>query len=191
MTRPRYYIVIFWLVDIAGLAVAWRWLPTVTAQVALVIALAILIGFSLADIYEPLFFGTFAFTLLLINYLEIVRQFNPLLISLMTAGTVLIIGQAAEHYLTRREKSWRQISYWLILAFLIAQAQMLVSYWPVSMFNRTSILLVIFYGLWQMFRFQPDSSRLAWVAHFVYIGVAAIVIVGTIIWANYPQLLPF
>lgn len=191
ITKPKLYVWFFWLVDIIALILCWRLLPTVTSQFVLAGALLVIFAFSLADILEPLNIGTFVFAMLLTNYLQVTYHIYPLIISLITGLIVILIGLVSDAELKPNQASMKQIINWFCLAFLVAQSQTILSYWPVSLFSRTLVLMLVFYGLWQLFRFDEETTKLSRALHFAYIGVTAIVIVGTIIWANFPQLIPF
>lgn len=82
-----------------------------------------------------------------------------------------------------------QAVHYPILGLIAAQSVTLFSFWPISFFSRTVLSGVLFYLMWQLILKNPQTSVRAEAGHFVFITVTAIVVIGVILWANFPQLL--
>ena len=77
---------------------------------------------------------------------------------------------------------------WLLLSLVISESYGLFNYWSISMFNRGLLVLTVFYTVW-FYLERSDESTKSVIGHFAFSLVIAIVVLGGIIWANYPQLL--
>jgi len=170
---------------IGGIFVMWRLLPTGLSQLSILLLVIISVvlsyrGSALSTVYGTAFIG-----LALINYLQVSLNLDSIIASIGVFGLVTLITWVKNRF---HNTSVGRLEA-LLLAFIVAQANSIASLWPVSFYNRAIIVGLIFYLFWRIFDQSETSEKL--VGHFVFVSFIAILVLGGIVWANFPQLLTF
>jgi len=191
--RPWLFSAFFWIVPFFVTAVVWDSIPQPATQLGLVLA-SLIIGLSAAlrQMHYPLI-GTPFFILLLANYWLSALDINNPLVVAVTFFVFISIPAAGlwARRLDRLAVDRDSIIHWLVLGFLIAQINSLLIFWPFSFFENSLISFIVFYAFWQLIQLFGFSSRRSLIAHFVFTLLAVIVVIGAVLWVNYPQLRTF
>lgn len=184
--RPHHAV--FWAILLLGTVLTWRFLPTTTSQIAYIG----LFVFSTIMILlrQGRIAGLSAMFLVLVsvNYWLLDESINGIIGSATLILAATLIGRTIEE---TEQNSPAPIIYWILLGFGIAQINAVFIQWPISFFNRALLSGICFYLFWQLLEYRDDSSPYRLVGHFLFVAVAVIVVIGSIIWANFPQLTPF
>lgn len=191
--RNLSYSLYFYLVPLVSLYFVWPVIPQYSTLFALIVA-AIVIGLSasLRQMSYPTV-GTPFFILLLANYWLVSLEYNDPLVIVITIFVLLMIPLTGlwARKINRLPVDRGIVTYWLVLGFMTAQVNSLLIFWPFSFFENTLISFIIYYTFWQLIQLYDSASRKSLIAHFVFTLLAAIVVIGAVIWVNYPQLRTF
>ena len=189
--RSSPLVVVFWLVCLATTVAIWRLMPTKLSQASLIILLVLVVGSTLLKQTELPIITTIFLSVLIITYWQIRYPSYELLYTVLVVALIPIIGMAGDII----NRDFRQMdrdevfSHWLILGLFTAESLAVFSRWPVSFFNRTLLTMIVFYTFWHYLRIQHNvDQRRSYIAHFIFVAVAVIVVIGIIIWANFPHL---
>lgn len=185
-TLPPVGLLACWVLIITGTAVMWRLLPTGLSQLGvLVLVIASFIsgwrGNALPTVYATALLG-----LSLINYGQAALQWPAISGSAAVFGLMLLITTVKNRFHDGRVGQLEQV----LLAFFITQVNSVTSLWPISSFNRSLLTGIAFYVLWHIFE-EREGQPGELGKHFAFAVLAAILVIGSIIWANFPQLLSF
>ncbi len=185
-----YLSLFFWLVPLISLVAVWDSLPRASTQLALAIA-ALMVGLTASNrqVSYPLI-GTPFFILLAANYYQAFLLLNPLLISLVVLVGIPTSGLGVRK-LERLSIEKEDVINWLILGFLTAQVNSLLLFWPFSFLENTLVSFIVFYALFQLIGLFSNPVRRSIIAHFVFTLLAVILVIGVLLWANFPQLRTF
>jgi hypothetical protein len=184
--RLPYLSILYWVIPLVATSIVWDSLPRLATQLSLISA-AVIIGLAatLRQVSYPII-GTPFFILLIASYYQSFLLVDPLIISAL----VLVALPLSSVYLYRiagRPISRADATEWVFLAFLTAQVNSLLLFWPFSFFENALVSFIAYYGLWQLIRILEAPKRRSLIAHFVFTCLAVIVVIGVIIWANFPQ----
>lgn len=183
-------VVIFWLIPLVAVVVMWNSLPTLTAQIGLLLLYLTIVALTFGRYMELPLVATVFFSILVINDLSVAKHVAPIFSTVAIFFLLPAIGLLSE--VIGYEELQIRRAYWAILGLLVAQANSLFYFWPVSFFNRSLMTGVVFYALWQLLRInEHKSSFRSYVAHFAFVGLAVMVVIGLIVWTNFPQLIAF
>lgn len=182
-------VVVFWLISAVATAVIWQSLPSVTAQIGVLLFFAVIVIATLNKFMELPLVATVFFSILLVNDWLVSSRVVPIFGTVIIVFILPIIGLLSE--IIGYEELQIRRTHWAILGLLVAEANSLFYYWPVSFFNRTLLTGVVFYALWQLLRINEERAHTSYLTHFVFVGLTVILVVGLIIWANFPQLTVF
>jgi len=182
---PPVALLACWVVMVGGIFAMWRLLPTGLSQIAVLVLVIVSIVLSNRGSVLTTVYGTALIGLALINYLQASFALDPIIGSIGVFGLVTLITWVKNRFHATNVGRLEA----LLLAFLVAQANSIASLWPVSFYNRAVIVGLVFYLLWQIFDQYNEQQSL--VGHFVFVSFIAILVLGGIIWANFPQLLTF
>lgn len=177
-------------VVLASLAYLWSYLPNTASQNAF-LAMAVLSLIIVAK-RNP------AYTFLCVTFfsLAVAHRYQAnhatsfllvLIVFLVVSATGLFFHLS--HWPHENEDPPLQAVHYPILGLIAAQSVTLFSFWPISFFSRTILSGVLFYLLWQLLLRDAHTQLRAQLGHFVFIALTAILVVGVIVWANFPQLL--
>lgn len=185
--------VFFWLIAAASISILWRFMPSFWAQLGLLILLVIIIVSTLKRQTELPVLSTIFLAVTVVHYYQIGHPDSPLIGALIAFIIVPAIGLAGEKLNPTESPSDNHlvVGSWLVLGFIIAQMVSVFSYWPVSFFNRSLLTGTVFYTFWQLIIIQKTNEPKRYVTHFAFVGLTVIVIVGIILWVNFPQLISF
>lgn len=190
--RSSPLVVIFWIICLTSIVIVWRLMPTVASQAALVVLLVTVIFSTLLYQTELPILTTVFLSILVIQYWLVTSPQYQILFIALSAFLVPAIGLAGD----RINRDFRQmekdqvLSHWLLLGLMTGESVSIFNNWPVSFFNRSLLTAIIFYTFWHLLRVQHNlDQRRSYIAHFVFVGVAVIVVIGIIIWANFPHLI--
>ncbi|QQG50246.1 MAG: hypothetical protein HZB70_01520 [Candidatus Berkelbacteria bacterium] len=184
--HPPYASLFFWLVPFITLAVVWDTIPQTSTRFALSIAAAVIaLSAAVRQTSYPLI-GTPFFILLLANYWQAYVLLHPLIVTLVVFILITTSGLVLRR-LNRMPIERDNVVHWLVLAFLTAQVNSLLLYWPFSYFENSLISFIIYYTFWQLIQLFSTSERRSLIAHFVFTLVTVIVVLGAVLWVNFPQ----
>lgn len=190
-------LILLWLFQIAIVRVLWDFLPSsLTAN--LLVALIALDGVLLSrkQLELPVF-STIALLLVLTHFWLGNGYISPLVASLIIfVGSTLVglIAAGAKGSIGRDE-----ILVWSMVGLFTSQIATLTQFWPISYFQKSMLGLVVFYLVWQSWRVigPPPPERadggdwrpILW--HFIFVGLAVMVVIANIIWTTWPGLKTF
>lgn len=183
--------VLFWLIATGSIVVLWRFMPNSWTQIGLLILLGIIIFSTINRQADLPVLSTIFLALAVVHYFQATHPAWPLAGALLAIVLVPALGLAGEK-LDRRDDlpdSHLVVGNWLILGLITAQAVSIFSYWPVSFFNRSLLTGTFFYTFWQMIIIQKTGETRRLITHFAFVTLTVIVIVGILIWVNFPQLI--
>lgn len=167
-------------------------MPTFASQAALIALLILVIISTLLYQTELPILTTIFLTILVICYWMVVKPRFQLVELAAVALVVPALGMAGD----RINRDFRQMeknqvfSHWLLLGLMTAEVVAVFNFWPVSFFNRALLSSLVFYTIWHLLRIQHNvEQRRSYIAHFIFVGVAVIVVIGVMIWANFPHLI--
>lgn len=181
-------LILLWLFQIAIVRVLWDFLPSsLTAN--LLVALIALDGVLLSrkQLELPIF-STIALLLVLTHFWLGNGFVSPLVASLIIfVGSTLVglISAGAKGPIGRDE-----ILIWSLVGLFTSQIATLTQFWPISYFQKSMLGLVVFYLVWQSWRVIDSGWRpILW--HFIFVGLAVMVVIANIIWTTWPGLKTF
>ena len=187
--RPPVLLVIFWVSWIVTAAVIWRLLPSLLSEISLVILLIAAIWASYTRHFSLAIFTSLVLLTMMADLLATGQYISTGLSTALLGVVVFIVGIAFEYL--RRPDNWRDsFLHWILIALVVSESYGFFSFWPISIFNKGILVLVFFYIVWHYLE-QNDGSTKSLVGHFIFSLLIAIVVLGGIIWANFPQLLLF
>jgi hypothetical protein len=182
-------LVAIWIFWTLVVFLMWRFLPLPSTKVAVLLLLVVTFIESLR---KKMMLGLFSSIVLLnigLSYAVGQAGLNLNVSTILFALGVFLIGMCYE--LIQFPLDWRaHYLKWILLSLVASQSYGLFSYWSVSMFNRSLLILITFYSLW-FYLEKSDGSIKSVIGHFIFSLFIAILVLGGIIWANYPQLLTF
>ncbi len=182
-----YLATLYWVIPLVATITVWESLPKTATQLSLVIATGIIgMGATTRRIDYPIV-GTPFFILLLASYSQQLLLINPILMS-----AVLIIAlpltAALLYRIGGRALSRHELIEHVFLGFLTAQVHSLLFYWPFSFFENALISYIAYYWLWQLQRILNAQTVRSVLAHFLFTALAVILVIGVLLWVNFPQL---
>jgi hypothetical protein len=187
------FVAVFWLVALVETIVIWKTVSTTAAQVALICMLVLSAALTYVKRYElPLLASIFT-TVIASSYWQ-TSQSSELTVNLVI---VLLIVTSLGLLKEILEQGWENINneligQWLLLGLISAEMVSFFSSWQVSFFNRSLFILIIFYLFWRLFDLLNNQApRRELISHFLFVGATAIVVIGIIIWSNFPKLILF
>ena len=185
-TLPPVGLLACWALTLVGIAVMWRLLPTGLSQVGiLILVIASFISGWRGNVL-PTVYATALLGLSLINYGQASLQWPAISATVAVFVLMLLITTVKNRFHDGRVGQLEQV----LLAFFITQVNSITSLWPISSFNRSLLTGIAFYVLWHIFE-EREGEAVGLGKHFVFAVLAAILVIGSIIWANFPQLLSF
>lgn len=179
---------IFAALVVASTVAFWPNLPTLVSQIAISgLTAVVLITIFRKSSHDLLRTFLVAYSSLFASILFERGIINESVIVIIYGVLIFLLGLFV--LTLKGEKGQTSIIEWLITCLISAQLLGLFLFWPISYFNRTLLVVVTFYMVWR-FIDNKDASIGQLLLHFIFTGVIAIVILGGIIWANFPHLLP-
>ncbi|HSX42353.1 MAG TPA: hypothetical protein VLE93_03310 [Candidatus Saccharimonadales bacterium] len=182
-------VIVFWVISAVATAVIWNSLPSLGAQIGLILFFGVIVLATLNKFMELPLVATVFFSILLVNDWLVGSRVSPIFGTFIIVAILPTIGLLSE--IIGYEELQIRRAHWALLGLLVAEANSLFYYWPVSFFNRTLLTGVVFYALWQLLRINEERAHLSYLAHFAFVALAVILVVGFILWANFPQLTVF
>ena len=187
--RPPVLLVGFWVLWVATVVLVWRQLPSLLSELGLSGLVLATIWSSYTKRFSLAIFTTLVLLTIIIDLLA-TGQYISTGIATALLGVVIFATGLAFEYL-KRPQDWRErLLNWALIALVASESYGFFSFWPISVFNKGVLVLVFFYIVWHYLE-QNDGSTKSLVSHFIFSLVIAIVVLGGIIWANFPQLLLF
>lgn len=184
----RPHLAVFWAILVLGTVITWRFLPTTTSQIAYVL----LFVFSTISILlkqgRIAGLSTMFLVLVSVNYWLLDESINGVIGNAVLILAAVLIGRVIEE---TDDHVRTPITFWLLLGLGLSQVNTIFSHWPISFFNRALLSGICFYLFWRLIELRDSSSSFQLVRHFLFVAVTVMVVVGSIIWANFPQLTPF
>lgn len=170
------------LLAIGSVALAWSvlnegWVRWLVILLWLVIATNLSANYFLATIL-PLTLIAGA-----VNQWALGGLISPLTVNVVIFVLVLVLGFLVEQLsLQKLAGGWKA---WLFLALALAQIDGLIIYLPVDVWSQAVWMCLIFYVLWRGLSIDWENNRERR-SHFVFLTLAVILIIGSIIWLNFP-----
>lgn len=185
--------VLFWLMAGAGAAVLWRFMPNFTAQIGLIILLALIIISTLKNQMELPVLSTIFLGFTIVHFVQAAKPEQPLLGAVATVIGVPLLGLIGEKI--GSDEAYQEghlvLGSWLLLGLIAGEAVSIFSLWPVSFINRALLTGVVFYTFWELIHIQRQEEARPYWGHFIFVGLTVIVVIGVIIWANFPHLITY
>lgn len=164
----------------------WRLLPTGLSQLGILVLVIISFLSERRGNVLPTVYATALVGLSFINYVQASLRWPAISASVAVFGLMLLITTVKNRFHDGRVGRLEQV----LLAFFVTQINSIASLWPISSFNRSLLTGIAFYVLWHIFE-ERESETVELGKHFAFAIFAAILVIGSIIWANFPQLLSF
>jgi hypothetical protein len=188
---PKSLIILF-LIQIAIIGVLWDFLPSsLTGNLLLTLAAVNGVLLYLRQLELPVF-STISLLLVLVHFWLGNGYTSPLLASLVVfIGSALVglISAGSTGTIGRDE-----ILVWSLVGLFTSQITTLTQFWPISYFQKSMLGTIVFYLVWQSWRVigQADGEgRRSILWHFIFVGLAVMVVVANIIWTTWPGLKTF
>ncbi|MDP3992707.1 MAG: hypothetical protein Q8Q05_00600 [bacterium] len=192
MSSVKIAFIFLWILQIVVVSILWDFLPS-SLTGNLLIALVALNGVLLfrRQLELPVF-SSVALILVLTHFWLGNGYITPLVASLLIfVGSIIVglISSGVKGLIGRDE-----ILTWSMVGLFTSQIATLTQYWPISYFQKSMLGLVVFYLVWQSWRvFDPPASGdwrpILW--HFIFVGLAVMVVIANIIWTTWPGLKTF
>lgn len=177
---------LFWLIVLVTI---WRLLPNFLTEIALLTLVAVSFWGSLKKKMMVALFCSIVFLNIFLNYLVVQQNLGLYLSTIIFGMGLILIGLIYES--NQYPLTWKEgILKWVLIALVISESYGFFSYWSISLFNRGLLVVFFFYMIW-FYLEQSDGSTKSLIGHFIFSLLIAILVLGGIIWANYPQLLTF
>ncbi len=187
-------IVFFWIVPFLSILMIQRAIPHPITIIGLVVAWLV-IGVSVFQReVNYAIIGVPFFVLLVANYWMSYLEYTSFYVMPVAAFVILMIPLTGllSRLLNRQPINKSVVVYWLILGFLTAQVNSMLIFWPFSFFENTLISFIVYFAFWQMIQlFEGKTNRRSLVAHLVFVLLAVILVIGAVLWTNYPQFRSF
>jgi hypothetical protein len=184
----RPHLAVFWAILVIGTVITWRFLPTTTSQIAYVLLFVFSTICILLKQGRIAGLSTMFLVLVSVNYWLLDESINSIIGSAVLILAAILIGRIIEN---TDENIEAPLTFWLILGLGLAQVNTIFSYWPISFFNRALLSGICFYTFWRLIELRDSANSFELVRHFLFVGITAMVVISSIIWANFPQLIPF
>ena len=187
-------LIFLWVVQIAITMALWDFLPSsLTGKMLLTLVVVNGVLLYLRQLELPIF-STVALLLVLAHFWLGNSYASPLVASLVVffgATTLGLISAGIRGPIGRDE-----VLVWTLVGLFTSQIATLVQFWPISYFQKSMLGTIIFYLVWQSWRVidlspaeRADSeSRRPILWHFIFVGLAVMVVVANIIWTTWPGL---
>jgi hypothetical protein len=186
LRRLHWPVIFFAIVPIASLIVIWPYTPSPAARLALLVAGVLMVFMVwLKKIDLPLV-GAVLFSLVLANF-SYIKLSSPLLASIIVFGSINVIGLTAG-LIDQQSLNRQTLVNWFLISLATTEVSSVVVFWPFSFFNRALITFLFFYALWYYLKIKEGGSNQSVLAHFIFVSLAVILVLGTLIWANFPHL---
>ena len=181
-------LIFLWLIQIAIIGVLWDFLPS-SLTGNMLIALATLNGVLLytGQLELPIF-SNIALILVLAHFWLGNGYASALMASLVIFVVTALIGliSAGQNGPIGRE----EILVWSMVGLFTSQITTLTQFWPITYFQKSMLGTIVFYLVWQSWRVIEFDHRPI-LGHFIFIGLAVMVVVVNIIWTTWPGLKTF
>lgn len=185
-------LIILWLIQISIIGVLWDFLPSsLTGNMLLALVAVNGVLLYLRQLELPTF-STIALLLVLVHFWLGNGYTSPLLASLIVfVGSALmgLISAGVTGTIGRDE-----ILVWSLVGLFTSQIVTLTQLWPISYFQKSMLGTIVFYLVWQSWRVidrAADEGRRTILWHFIFVGLAVMVVVANIIWTTWPGLKTF
>jgi len=185
-------LIILWLIQIAIIGVLWDFLPSsLTGNLLLTLAAVNGVLLYLRQLELPVF-STISLLLVLVHFWLGNGYTSPLLASLVVfVGSALVglISAGSTGTIGRDE-----ILVWSLVGLFTSQITTLTQFWPISYFQKSMLGTIVFYLVWQSWRLTGQANgegRRSILWHFIFVGLAVMVVVANIIWTTWPGLKTF
>lgn len=185
-------LIILWLIQISIIGVLWDFLPSsLTGNMLLALVAVNGVLLYLRQLELPTF-STIALLLVLVHFWLGNGYTSPLLASLIVfVGSALmgLISAGVTGTIGRDE-----ILVWSLVGLFTSQIVTLTQLWPISYFQKSMLGTIIFYLVWQSWRVIDQATgegRRSILWHFIFVGLAVMVVVANIIWTTWPGLKTF
>lgn len=166
----------------------WDFLPSALTG-NLLLALVALNGvlLYLRQLELPIF-SNVALLLVLVHFWLGNGYASPLVASLVVfvgTSTIGLVSAGTASFIGRDE-----ILVWSLVGLFTSQFATLTQFWPISYFQKSMLGTIVFYLVWQSWR-VIDSERRPILWHFIFVGLAVMVVIANIIWTTWPGLKTF
>ena len=181
---------LYWVIPLVGTMLVWDSLPKAATQFSLLVA-AVIVGLAatMRQVNYPII-GTPFFILLIASYYQSFLLVDPLLISALLV-IALPLTSFWLYRLADQKIERQQVIELIFLGFLTAQINSLLLFWPFSFFENALVSFIGYYALWQLIRILDRATPRALIAHFIFTCLAVILVLGVLVWANFPQFRTF
>ncbi|MEK7535227.1 MAG: hypothetical protein AAB613_00055 [Patescibacteria group bacterium] len=181
-------LIFLWLIQIAIVGIIWDFLPnSLTGNLLLTLLVVNGVLLFLRQLELPLF-ATIALLLVLVHFWLGNGYASPLLVSLVIFIGSALIGLIAVG--SHGPIGQDDILIWSLVGLFTSQITSLTQFWPISIFQKSMLGTIVFYLVWQSWRvIESDRKPIMW--HFIFVGLAVMVVIANIIWTTWPGLNSF
>ena len=184
-------VTIFWLISYVSTLIIWQSLPTQLSQTGIIMLLIITAFLTLTKHYQLPFLTAIIFIFIVFNKWQVDKtnslQISIVIIFIATTALGIVkekVSPEAPPY------SLSLFSRWALLGMICSEMFSFFSNWPISYINRSILLTTVFYFFYQLLDLysSSDNKKSELIVHFIFSSLAVMVIIGIIIWINFPRL---
>lgn len=164
---------------------AWDLLPTATSQLILVGLIIVGLLSSRRDNGDLILLMGIWLSVMKINFwvsIGAIGGLKAILFVLLATSFLGLLSEKTDSGQLDRESFLR----WPFLGYCLASLNSIIAYWPVSYFYQSLFTLIVFYAFWPLASDRIAQHPRTRAAHFIFITLAVMVVVGTIIWVSFP-----
>jgi len=178
---------IVWLLPIASLAYSWNYLPTSQMKLALLSLTIITVALTMMRKVSFPRLGITYFVFLFLNLVQLRLAISATVITSIVLASLIAVG-LLQDYLVHQRFRLPELTNLMLLAFLSAQIHSLLIYWPFGFSEKALLDFIGYYIFWQYLEMYETADRQSVIRHFAFTALTVMVVLGFLIWTNFPQL---
>jgi len=197
-------LIAFWLIQVAAVIVLWNFLPTPLTGDLMILLIAINSALLYLRQFELPIFSNVALILALAHFWMGNGFLSPVAASALIFVGIAITGLIAQSLDTRQTArgtddqtpeiigvmSRENLRAWFLIGLFTAEIASLAEFWPITYLQKSILCLAIFYLVWQLWQ-VIGAARKPIFLHFIFAGLAVMVVVANIVWTTWPGLKTF
>jgi len=187
-------LIFLWIFEIITVNRLWDSLPGSLAGNLLITLIAVNgVLLYLRQFELPVFF-TVALVLVLAHLWLGNGYASPLTASLLIFGSIILVGLIVSGQTGPIQRD--AVLIWSAVGLFTSQIATLIQFWPITPVQKSMLGTIIFYLVWQTWQVidfptsagSDDRGRHPILWHFIFVGLAVMVVVVNIIWTTWPGL---
>jgi len=195
MTSQRRWpvlLIIFWLIQVGVILILSRVLPGQLSRNLLLVLAVFNAGLIYLRQFDLPILTNVALILALAHLWQGGGFSSPLLASALIFTGVALSGLIVQS--TFEPIGQDKLLAWFLIGLFTAEMASLTAFWPITYIQKSLLGTAIFYFVWQLwFKMSEVSAetRPSLRGHFIFVGLAVMVILVNIIWTTWPGLKTF